>query len=194
MPARTMHHKKSLFFFSFLVCFYSSGIAFPETVQHPPWIILETKHTVLRFLKEEDLGALNNSIEFQKTSWGFRQLFSAKAPGSLHGEISQKVDSLYERVQEILDMRKKAPKVFINLYADRKKLDQAYYRLYQSKNNIRAWYVFDHNTIYINADDVHEGVLAHEMAHSIIDHFFLVRPPSASAEILARYVDAHIHK
>ncbi|MFH2066329.1 MAG: hypothetical protein ABIK15_14100 [Pseudomonadota bacterium] len=188
-----MHQKKS-FFFSLLVYLYSSGIAFPETVQQPPWIILETKHTILRFLKAEDLDALNSSIDFKKTSWGFRQLFSEKTPDSIHGEIILKIDSLYARVQEILDMRKKSLKVFINLYSNREDLDQVYYRLYQSKNNIRAWYVFDHNTIYINADDVHEGILAHEMAHAIIDHFLLVRPPAASAEILARYVDAHIHK
>lgn len=193
MPARIMHQKKS-FFFSLLVYLYSSGIAFPETVQQPPWIILETKHTILRFLKAEDLDALNSSIDFKKTSWGFRQLFSEKTPDSIHGEIILKIDSLYARVQEILDMRKKSLKVFINLYSNREDLDQVYYRLYQSKNNIRAWYVFDHNTIYINADDVHEGILAHEMAHAIIDHFLLVRPPAASAEILARYVDAHIHK
>ncbi|RJP79022.1 MAG: hypothetical protein C4522_10895 [Desulfobacteraceae bacterium] len=188
-----MHHKKS-FFFSLLVYLYSSGIAFPETVQQPPWIILETKHTILRFLKAEDLDTLNNSIDYQKTSWGFRQLFSVKTSESIHGEISLKLDSLYEQVQKILDMRKKSPKVFIHLYPNREELDQAYYRLHQSKNNIRAWYVFDHNTIYINADDVHEGILAHEMAHAIIDHFLLVRPPAASAEILARYVDAHLHK
>ena len=37
------------------------------------------------------------------------------------------------------------------------------------------------------------GMLAHEMAHAIIDDFLQVRPPMASAEILARYVDAHLN-
>jgi hypothetical protein len=39
---------------------------------------------------------------------------------------------------------------------------------------------------------MHEGILAHEMAHAIIDQFLTVRPPSATAEILARYVDGHL--
>jgi hypothetical protein len=30
------------------------------------------------------------------------------------------------------------------------------------------------------------------MAHSIIDNYLLVRPPKATAEILARYVDSHL--
>ncbi len=48
--------------------------------------------------------------------------------------------------------------------------------------------------IFINADDIHEGMLTHEMTHHIIDHFLTVRPPRASAEILAVYVDAHLFK
>ena len=194
MPARINHHKNFIFFLAFLVCFCFTGTAYPEMVQPRSWIMLETKHTIVRFLQTEDLDTFNRSMDFRRESWGWRQLFADKTPDSLHEEISGKIDNLYERVQEILDMRKKNPKVFINLYPNRKELDQTYYRLYQSKNNIRAWYFFDHNTIYVNIEDVHEGMLAHEMAHAIIDHFLLVRPPSASAEILARYVDAHIHK
>ena len=37
-----------------------------------------------------------------------------------------------------------------------------------------------------------QGMLAHEMAHSIIDHYLTVRPPKRSAEILARFVDKHL--
>ena len=35
-------------------------------------------------------------------------------------------------------------------------------------------------------------MLAHEMAHAIIDNFMKLRLPRATAEILARYVDAHL--
>jgi hypothetical protein len=46
----------------------------------------------------------------------------------------------------------------------------------------------------VSVADLHEGMLAHEMAHAIIDHFFAVRPPSSTAEILARYVGKHLDK
>ena len=45
----------------------------------------------------------------------------------------------------------------------------------------------------IRVQDINEGILAHEMAHAIIDHFFDIRPPRATAEILARYVDKHLN-
>jgi len=47
--------------------------------------------------------------------------------------------------------------------------------------------------IYLNAGDVHEGILAHEFAHAVIDSYFAVRPPRATAEILSRYVDEHLY-
>ena len=42
--------------------------------------------------------------------------------------------------------------------------------------------------------DVHAGMLAHELAHAIIDHYLTVRPPAQTAEILARYVDSHLDR
>ena len=91
-------------------------------------------------------------------------------------------------------MRKKTKKVIVNIYQNRDQLNQAYTAIYKKECHIRAWYIYEFNTIYLNVEDLHEGMLAHELAHSIIDHFLLVRPPSASAEILARYVDSHLHR
>jgi hypothetical protein len=89
-------------------------------------------------------------------------------------------------------MRKVMDKININIYPDQKKLHAAYYDMFQETCQLRAWYLYEKNTIYINAGDMNEGILAHEMAHAIIDHFLSVRPPAATAEILARYVDAHL--
>ena len=89
-------------------------------------------------------------------------------------------------------MRKIMKKVKINIYHDKEELRDAYQQIYNKTCRLRAWYIFEFNTIYLNVDDVHEGMLAHEIAHSIIDHYLTVRPPSATAEILARYVDGHL--
>ncbi len=103
-----------------------------------------------------------------------------------------KTDAIFERVQEILDMRKKNEKVIINLYPDKKTIETAYAEFYGQECRFRAWYEYKTNTISLNINDCHEGMLAHELAHSIIDHFLKVRPPKNTAEILARYVDTHL--
>ena len=83
-------------------------------------------------------------------------------------------------------------KVNINIYSNKKGLHRAYFDITRRQCNIRSWYIYERNTIFVNVKDVNEGMLAHEMAHAIIDHYLIVRPPNATAEILARYVDDHL--
>ena len=81
----------------------------------------------------------------------------------------------------------------INIYSNKEQLQNVYRREVKTQGEFRAWYTFEQHTIYLQVEDINEGMLAHEMAHAIIDNFLQVRPPSASAEILARYVDAHLN-
>ncbi|MFH1102283.1 MAG: hypothetical protein V1714_00765 [Pseudomonadota bacterium] len=159
------------------------------------WERLETKYTAIHHHSTEDLKKFDRKIDFSAGDFSLKSLFSESNPEDTMGKIRLKMDALYERVQEILDMRKKfEKKLIINLYSGKKELAQAYRELLGGEPRVRAWYVYELNTIFINVDDVHEGMLAHEMAHSIIDHYLAVRPPRASAEILAVYVDTHLFK
>jgi hypothetical protein len=36
------------------------------------------------------------------------------------------------------------------------------------------------------------GILAHEMGHAVIDHYFVIKPPPKIAELLCHYVDTEI--
>lgn len=153
------------------------------------WKRIETKHTIIQYETIKDLKKFDGKITGEFT---LKSLFSASYSKDPVGSIKKKVDSLFERVQEILDMRGRAKKVIINLYPNKKRLHEVYSNITGRKSHVRAWYIYELNTIYINKDDVHAGMLAHEIAHSIIDHYFAARPPRATAEILARYVDKHL--
>jgi hypothetical protein len=156
------------------------------------WQVLETKYTIIRYQSPEDLKEFDRRIDYSPDAWSFKGLFSGSASRDLEGAVAKKVDALTERVQEILDMRRRMQRIIINLYPNRDQLDDAYERMYKAPCRLRAWYIYEYNSIYINIEDVHEGMLAHEMAHAIVDHYLLVRPPKATAEILARYVDSHL--
>ncbi len=94
-------------------------------------------------------------------------------------------------------MHGKIKNVVIRIYPNKNRFHEIQNKVASEKSRIRtrirAWYIYEQNTIYINNDDVHEGILAHEIAHAIIDHYLTVRPPRATAEILARYVDKHLY-
>lgn len=178
--------------FVILLLFFAGRVAAAE-VNQEGWRTLETRHTVIRYRSFEDLKRFSQRINF---SPGIRRvLFSflhkKQDPAE---EIKEKADAVFERVQEILDMRKRMKKIVINLYHDGSQLQRAYLSLYYRPCRIRAWYRYRSNTIYLNVKDLNEGMLAHEMAHAVIDHYMLVRPPRATAEILARYVDEHLRE
>jgi len=163
--------------------------------ERSPWIGMETRYTLIRYEKLDDLKKFDGKVNFLPSDFSLKSLFSETAPQELEGKVRRKIDALYERVQEILDMRKRTEKkVVIELHPNKKSLKQAYHRLFGGELNVRALYVYEINTIFINIDDIHEGMLAHELAHAIIDNYLTTRPPRAAAEILAIYVHTHLFK
>ncbi len=155
---------------------------------------LETKYTIIQYNSLKALKEFDGEIDYSPAGKSLKELFSGSGSTDRMTKIKIKIDALYERAQEILDMQKRMEKVTINVYLNKEELGKAYQMIYGTKLRARAWYLLELKTVFINADDVFEGMLAHEMAHHIIDHFLTVRPPRASAEILATYVDAHLFK
>ncbi len=180
-----------------LISFYSL-ITLPvfgeEGVFLKPWQILQTQYTVIKFKSDDDLARFHKSINFSPSEMAGRAGTNPEIAAEDADSIAKKVDAVFERVQEILDMKKRFNPVNIHLYSNTDGLKKAYESLYSDECRLRAWYRFSNNTVYLNVRDVHEGMLAHELAHAIIDHFLAVRPPPQTAEILARYVDAHLER
>jgi hypothetical protein len=176
----------------------ASLLLLPRTITHAEqWKILDTKYSALYYLDIEDLKAFDRKIDFHSNPDSFSN-YTSDSSGPEPGfkiKLASKVDALFERVQLILDMRKPLKtKIKVKIYPNKALLHDAYFRIYKRKKQVRAWYIFKHNTIYVNARDIFSGMLAHEIAHGIIDNFLTIKPPMATAEILARYVDKHLHK
>jgi hypothetical protein len=176
-------------------CFFflwTVGTVSADLSKNTPWHIFDTKYTKIHYHSWKDLKKFNRNIDYAVSSMGLKWLFKKKSPDDIENEIKLKVDAVYEKVQEILDMRKSMEKVTIYISHDKQELHSLYQKIFKTPCHLRAWYVYELNAVYINVDDIHEGIIAHEIAHSIIDHYLLIRPPKATVEILARYVDGHL--
>ena len=150
---------------------------------------LESDYVRLVFSDPSDIARLDKKIDFGDSGgW-----FVSSAPAEVEKRLLRKIDAIYDKVQRILDMRKpQQRKVLLRVFHDEEELAATFLKIFKRQGSARAWYVYEYNTIYINVQDVNEGMLAHELAHSIIDHYLTVRPPRASAEILATYVDKYL--
>ena len=196
MPKRIRSKKKLIPISAAFLFFHLCAAGLIWASDEIAWKEIETKHTIIRYQSLDDLKIFDKKVDYSPdaSESGLSWLFSQPEGKDFEEKLKNKIDALYERVQEILDMRKKMLKIKVNIYSNKRQLKDAFFRIYKKEGQYRAWYIFEFNTIYITIADLHEGMLAHEMAHSIIDHYLTVRPPSASAEILARYVDSHLHE
>lgn len=107
-------------------------------------------------------------------------------------EICQRLDKLYVRVQDVLDMHPKTPRIKIRIFKGRGELNEEFAKIFGRPGDFRSFYVYKYNTIYTSENDVEDSVMIHEMAHAVIDHYFSVIPPETVREILAAYVDVHL--
>ncbi|MDY0220354.1 MAG: hypothetical protein RBR67_04385 [Desulfobacterium sp.] len=168
---------------------------FQNTVQAEEWKTLESNYFTFYYLNHEDLKKINKSIDFSDGSGNFLRFLggSSKSKPALGKELAAKTDALCEKVQLILGMKKEL-KVKVRIYPDKDALQDAFFQTYKKETNLRSWYLFEYNTIYVNARDLFSGMFAHEVAHAVIDNFLVARPPRETAEILAQYVDKHLYE
>jgi len=170
----------------------SSNLVMAEASSLTGYRTLETRYVILYYRSLEDLEDFEDEIDY--SGGVFSNLFSSSDADDLQKNVKNEIDALYRRVQKILDMQKKMKKVAIRIHRNSEEIKRAYTDTYgRGRRGVpRAWFRYKNNTIYVNLDDLDEGILAHEMAHAIIDNYLLVKPPRVTAEILARYVDRHL--
>ncbi|MFA5256015.1 MAG: hypothetical protein WC419_04910 [Candidatus Omnitrophota bacterium] len=153
------------------------------------WSSMTSNFFVLYYSPSANLEDLNRDITK-------RQLYFDQAAKygevTVKEEICQRLDRLYNRVQDVLDMYPKTPRINIKIFKDRDELNDESSKIFGKAQDSRSFYVYKYNTIYTSEGDIDDSVLIHEMAHAIIDHYFSVIPPETVAEILASYVDAHL--
>ncbi|MBI9074486.1 MAG: hypothetical protein JEZ02_03665 [Desulfatibacillum sp.] len=155
------------------------------------WHTLETEHLVVCYQNPEDLKALGTRIKYDIGSWSlFRQSGSHVHPD----QISQKMDSLFIRVQNLLDMKKTYPKITLFLFSNTNQFNAAYAQALNERtpDSAKARYIHQERAIYAVSQDIDEGIMAREMAHAITNQYLVVRPTRKAADILASYVGQHL--
>ena len=107
-------------------------------------------------------------------------------------KIAYRLDILFGKAKDVLDMRPRIKKIKIKIFKNQNDLDQGYYGIFKESRHYKSFYVYRYNTIYTCEDNISDSVMAHEMGHAIVDHYFVVRPPEDVRELLAQYVDLHL--
>ncbi|WP_136797639.1 hypothetical protein [Desulfosediminicola ganghwensis] len=113
---------------------------------------------------------------------------------SVEDEVAAKLDILVEKAEIILDMFPANLDIKVVLLPSRYDIAAVYRQKYQKKFNHIAYYSLSENTIYISVDDAKLKVVAHELGHAVVDHYFQVRPPYEIHELMAEYVERNVSR
>ncbi len=171
----------------------SSLLANAPAAEARAWKTLLTRHAIIFFEDDADLAALEQHLEIDPITLRTQQITgAAPVEAGEHTQLAQKIDYVFERVQVVLDMRQNMPRVQIRVFDGELIVEevcpQCRHR-YLYGDNPRSWYVYEQKSIYLTIQDIRVGILAHEVAHHVIDHFFAVRPDPQSSEILAVFAE-----
>ena len=139
----------------------------------------ENEELLREFDNELLLGGLSNIMRFKKSiTW--------------QDEVKNKVDVIVERVVVLLDMRPVELRFRLVLLSSETEVQKVYKEKYNKNVDYIAFYAPKEKTIYVSVNDIRIGVLAHELAHLIIDLYYNVTTPIRIQELLAQFVETHL--
>ncbi len=172
-----------------LLLFDCTGLFAEDALPVPEWYTIETGYFTVYYKPGTDLYKIEAALK-KRISY-----FSAGMPADdahVTDKIRYQLDLLFTRAEEILDMHPKDMRLAIRIFPTRLDLNEEYFRIFNAEEDYKSFYINKFNTIYISAEDFSDSILAHEMGHAIVDHYFAVIPPEKVREILASYVDLHL--
>lgn len=149
----------------------------------------KSRYVTLSYTDRKVLQKFNENLRLnRKLSYAMRR----KNVVTIADEVLAKADIIVEKVEVVLDMFPDNYHVRLVLLADRTAVARIYKQKYGKRVGHIAYYSLSEKTIYISADDTHLRVLAHEIGHSVVDHYFKVRPPYNIHELMAQFAEKHV--
>jgi len=172
-------------------CVVLAARARAEESPEAGWQRVDSRYCTIWVDPSLEAKKLNQKVK----TWMIRpQAVRVQKADTPEGQLAAKCDTIFRKAQELLDMYPPGVHVAVKIANSHTQIRDVHAAQYGYGTEAVAFYVFENNTIYATAKEFSTSVLAHEMAHCIIDHYFGVRPPRKIEEMLAMYVDAHLEE
>ncbi|MEW5746968.1 MAG: hypothetical protein AB1805_16180 [Nitrospirota bacterium] len=149
---------------------------------------IETRYATVVYEREELLKRFNDELRLRSLSYMMR----GRSSMTLSDEVRNKVEVVIDRVQNVLEMFPRGMKFRIVLLASEEDVAKVYRTKYYKNAEFIAFYAPREKTIYVSVRDATLHVLAHEVAHVVIDHYFGISPSVKIHEVLSQYVEANL--
>ena len=149
----------------------------------------KSRYVTLQYSNKELLHDFNDQIRLgRKLSHNLKR----RNIITVEDEVLAKIDTIIEKAEVILDMFPNNMKITVVLLPGSRDVSRVFKQKYGKNVNHIAYYSLSEDTIYISVNDAKLRVLAHEIGHAVVDHYFKVRPPYNIHELMAQFTEKHI--
>ncbi len=149
----------------------------------------QSRYVTLHSKSRDLLRDFNESIDLgQKLEYQIKNINIV----TIEDEVLAKLDAIMEKAEVVLDMFPQNLHIDVVLLGTGDDVSQVFARKYDKHLHQIAFYSLSEDTIYISVEDSRLGVIAHEIGHAIVDHYFKDRPPYNVHELMAQFVEKHI--
>lgn len=176
----------------FTLFLLSDAVPVTSLAQPLEYAKISTQYATVSYQDKTLLRLFNKRIKLR--SMGYLMKRGGSIQLSLEGDVSRKIDIIVERVETILGMWPKNFKVHIFVMRTANDVQTLYKKKYLRESNFLAFYAPLEKSIYISADDAESIVLAHELAHAVIDQYFTETASLKIHELLSDYVTEHLEE
>lgn len=156
---------------------------------------IEGKNVIIYYAAELDIPSLIRQLNISSSQDVLAGKAMRKSFSYSGAELADMIDTLYAQVCDILDMHLYSLQINIKICPGDRDLSGLYNNLFGKDLGGRySFYVYDNNTVYVSAEHFKQEIMGHEIAHGIINHYFVVPPPVKVQEVLAMYVEYQLRK
>ncbi|GBE52037.1 hypothetical protein BMS3Bbin14_00495 [bacterium BMS3Bbin14] len=168
------------------VCLIALCIVFT----HPAFATeIQSRYVTLQYSGKRMLREFDNKLIMGRK---LSAMMRGKDVETVEDEVKAKVNLIVEKTEVVLNMFPDKMHVTLVLLPDADDVAKQYKQTYGERQEDIAYYALSEKTIYISVDDTNLRVLAHEMGHAVVDHYFKVRPPYKIHELMAQFAEKHI--
>jgi hypothetical protein len=147
-----------------------------------------SRYVTLQYSNQEIVREFNSQLTLDSSL----SRMMRKNTVTTEDEALAKTDIIVEKAETVLDMFPDDLHFTLVLLPVAEDINKVFYQKYQKKVNYISFYSLSEKTIYISVDDTTLQVLAHEIGHAIVDHYFKNRPPYNIHELMAQFTEKHI--
>lgn len=149
-------------------------------------LVLESRHATIAYQHPKELRIFNDSLEMGRLA------SFIKGSDTVEEEVAAKIDFIVGKVMSVLDMFPLPLKFYIVIRPDVQTVQSDFKRLYRMDVDYIAFYAPSRNKVFYSAADTSLGVVAHEIAHVVVENYFTVSPSQRVHEVMAQFAEQHI--